>query len=228
MVKKVDSGRAEKSSANRARRTRRSAPEARRQILDAAEAQLAHVGPGGLRLQSIAAEIGLSHPVILHHFGSRERLIDALNARTIEQLKSATSNLVADAVTPTHTIIESLVEQVFNAVGNGLAQRLAWLASSGAAGEASIHDAISHIARLIQASGTTPPPPAESYRIALLVASSALGAAIFGSAMSAGSKNIGVTEQQAPFRAWLSDLILLYLSQSPNGLSSTAVSARPA
>ncbi|MBV1885644.1 MAG: TetR family transcriptional regulator, partial [Parvibaculaceae bacterium] len=51
-----------------AKRIRRTAEEARRLILDAAEKRLAEQGPEGIRLQDIAKDIGVSHPAILHHF----------------------------------------------------------------------------------------------------------------------------------------------------------------
>jgi AcrR family transcriptional regulator len=214
----------------RTRRTRRSAPEAKRQILDAAEAQLAQFGPGGLRLQSVAAEIGLSHPVILHHFGSREGLIDALNARTVEQLKSSMATLLAGATAPNRNLVETTLEHVFNTFGNGLAQRLAWLATSSSSGETSIHDALTEIARLVQLArvvyasqrGTPPPPFEDSRRIALLIATSAMGAAIFGVSMITSPKDAGYTEHVIPFRTWLSKLIVNYLGQFPSGMTSSA------
>ncbi len=44
-------------------------------------------GPAGLRLQEVAKAAGVSHPTILHHFGSREGLIQALNLRSVEQFR---------------------------------------------------------------------------------------------------------------------------------------------
>ncbi len=69
------------------KRIRRSAEEARRLILDAAEERLATQGPEGIRLQDIARDVGISHPAILHHFESREGLVKALINRTSEQLR---------------------------------------------------------------------------------------------------------------------------------------------
>src|SRR5688572_20963460 len=66
--------------------TRRSADEAQRVILDAAEQRLAQVGPAGLRLQEVAADAGIAHPTILHHFGSREGLIHAVVQRALGAL----------------------------------------------------------------------------------------------------------------------------------------------
>jgi hypothetical protein len=49
-----------------AKRIRRTPEEARRLILDAAEACMAKAGPAGLRLQEVAEAAGVSHPTILH------------------------------------------------------------------------------------------------------------------------------------------------------------------
>src|SRR2546421_10348142 len=67
-------------------RSRRTAEEARRLILEAAEKRLIAGGPEALRLQDLARDVGISHPLILHHFGSREGLIGALIARRLEGL----------------------------------------------------------------------------------------------------------------------------------------------
>ncbi|MDO9127858.1 MAG: helix-turn-helix domain-containing protein, partial [Parvibaculum sp.] len=71
----------EKTAEKAPKRVRRTAEEARRLILDAAEERLAKQGPEGLRLQDIARDVGISHPAILHHFESREGLVRALIAR---------------------------------------------------------------------------------------------------------------------------------------------------
>jgi AcrR family transcriptional regulator len=68
-------------------RTRRSADEARAHILDVAEKKLEEVGPGGLRLQEIARAAGISHPTILHHFGSREGLVNAVVQRSLASVQ---------------------------------------------------------------------------------------------------------------------------------------------
>jgi AcrR family transcriptional regulator len=47
-------------------------------ILEAAQKRLARLGADGLRLQDIARDVGVSHPTILHHFGSRDGLIVAM------------------------------------------------------------------------------------------------------------------------------------------------------
>src|SRR5437764_12938817 len=67
-------------------RVRRSAAEARDLILEAAEKRLIEGGPEALRLQELARDLGISHPLILHHFGSREGLIGALILRWLERM----------------------------------------------------------------------------------------------------------------------------------------------
>jgi AcrR family transcriptional regulator len=69
-------------------RPRRTAEEAQRLILDAAEKRLQTVGPAGIRLQDVAADVGVSHPTILHHFGSRELLVEAVVKRALAVLQA--------------------------------------------------------------------------------------------------------------------------------------------
>src|SRR5437016_12760729 len=106
------------------RRVRRTPEEAKRLILETAQALVARTGPQGLRLQDIAAEAGISHPLILHHFGSRAGLVRALTREAAAELKD---RLIAAMTQPEYSIGEQL-DQVFDAFHGGLAQRLAWLA----------------------------------------------------------------------------------------------------
>ena len=54
------------------KRRRLPADEAKTRILEAAQKRLTEGGPDAIRLQDLAADLGISHPAILHHFGSRE------------------------------------------------------------------------------------------------------------------------------------------------------------
>src|ERR1700683_947293 len=107
------------------KRTRRTPEEARRLILEAAQAAIARTGPDGLRLQDIAAAAGISHPLILHHFGSRAGLVRALTREAAPELKD---KLIA-AITEGSFTVEEQLDRVFEAFRGGLAQRLAWLAT---------------------------------------------------------------------------------------------------
>ena len=70
------------------RRRRRTAEEARHAILEAAQKRLAECGPEEIRLQDIASDLGISHPAILHHFGSREALMRELSRHAFESLNA--------------------------------------------------------------------------------------------------------------------------------------------
>jgi AcrR family transcriptional regulator len=107
------------------KRLRRRPEEARQSILDAAEEQIAAAGPAALRLQDVARVAGVSHPTILHHFGSREGLIKALNERALEELKNAVLEQAAESG-------EESIRLTFAAHRNGLAQRILWLLQSSA------------------------------------------------------------------------------------------------
>src|SRR6187455_592631 len=68
-------------------RRRRTAEQARDEILDAAEKRLRERGPDAIRLQEIAGDVGISHPAVLHHFGSREGLVAAVTERVMGKLE---------------------------------------------------------------------------------------------------------------------------------------------
>ncbi|WP_233224078.1 TetR/AcrR family transcriptional regulator [Amycolatopsis sp. CA-128772] len=59
-------------------RVRRPAGEARRLILDAAEELLAEGGAAAVQVRAVAARVGMTDAGISHHFGTRDRLLEAL------------------------------------------------------------------------------------------------------------------------------------------------------
>ena len=67
---------------------RRDLAETRAAILDAAEQRLIAGGPDAIRLEKIAADVGLSHPAILHHFKSREGLVQAMVLNGLRRFQS--------------------------------------------------------------------------------------------------------------------------------------------
>jgi len=194
-------------------RVRRSPEEARRLILATAQALIARTGPEGLRLQDIAAEAGISHPLILHHFKSRAGLVRALTRQTAAEFKD---RLVAALAQPELTT-EALIDRVFDAFAGGLAQRLAWLAimdpegmdPEGEADEpATVQSEIAetlHMRRLAAA-----PPGREVTRedtqwLMHLVAIAAFGEAMHGVRLRRG---LGCDEGETRrFRAWFAALI---------------------
>jgi AcrR family transcriptional regulator len=119
------------SSKTTAPRKRRTAEEARTAILDAAERLLVASGPAGIRLQEVAAEVGVSHPTVLHHFGSREGLVEAVVARALDSLH-------ADLLSASQTApkgpdqVAVLLDRVYEVLAKGgHARAFLWLSLSG-------------------------------------------------------------------------------------------------
>lgn len=109
-------------------RTRLSAEDAKKAILDVAERQLREVGPEGLRLQAIAEEVGVGHSALLYHFGSREAIVDAVVQRIVVQTFEREIDVVEQGVLDPQAAFDRLFETMG---GKGTNRLLAWLALSG-------------------------------------------------------------------------------------------------
>jgi TetR/AcrR family transcriptional regulator, repressor for neighboring sulfatase len=199
------------------KRLRRTSEEARRLILDTAQRLIARTGPEGLRLQEIAAAAGISHPLILHHFGSREGLVRALTQEAVAELRDTLIAAMAGA----EYSLEQQLDRVFDAFRDGLAQRLAWLATvdpeGKAAGAATI---IRDIADSLHARRVAAAPPgtaierADTEALVHLVGIAAFGEALFGARLrrSAGVPQTAETERS--FRQWFAALLREHVARS--------------
>jgi AcrR family transcriptional regulator len=112
-------------------RRRRTPEEARSETLIAARKLLLEEGPDAVTLQRLAAELGMTHSNLLHHFGSAGELQSALMAMMVRDLTAAVdgaiSHLKSDAGAP-----RALIDMVFDAFDKGGAGKLAaWIAVSG-------------------------------------------------------------------------------------------------
>src|SRR5215469_16716839 len=115
-----------------ARRARPEPGRARDAILEAAERRLREAGPGAIRLQDVAAEVGVSHPAVLHHFGSREGLVRAVVSRAIAKLQDDLASALAAQFERGRPDGADLFERVFAVLfDEGHARLLAWLLLSG-------------------------------------------------------------------------------------------------
>src|SRR5580704_3265015 len=112
-------------------RKRRTGEEARTAILDAAERLLVVAGPAGIRLQEVARDVGVSHPTVLHHFGSREGLVEAVVARALDSLhRSLLAAVGASPQGPDQ--LAALLDSCYDAlVRSGHGRAFVWLALSG-------------------------------------------------------------------------------------------------
>ena len=165
-----------------AKRVRRTPEQARRLILDAAQASMVSRGPAGIRLQDVARAAGVSHSNVLHHFGSRAGLIEALNRRTLDDLKTRLFEVMEAA----HSSAEDIIGPAFAAYRDGLAQRTLWVlqapARRGGQNLLAFDDIVDalHARRLAAAPGV-PVDKAQTRAIVHLTTIAAFGDALIGS-----------------------------------------------
>lgn len=70
---------------------------ATREILDAAESQLAEDGPAALSLRAVARSLGMTVQALYHYFPSRDSLVTALVAKAYDDLADAVQTAVDTA-----------------------------------------------------------------------------------------------------------------------------------
>ena len=88
-------------------------------------------GPDAVTLKAVAAEIGMTHTNLLHHFGSAEELQSALMSKMVRDLNAALGDAVAH-LRSKEGAPRALVDMVFDAFDKGGAGQLAaWIALSG-------------------------------------------------------------------------------------------------
>jgi AcrR family transcriptional regulator len=197
-----------------AKRIRRTPEDARRVILDAAEASMAAVGPAGIRLQDVATAAGVSHPTILHHFGSREGLIMALNLRTLEDLRANLLHGMTD-----HPESDDPIGQTFAAYRNGLAQRMMWLMQSaplpGPHGLTMFEEIVQalHKVRLSVAQPGAVVDEADTRAIVHLTTLAAFGDAILGPRLRQAEDADAEVAQRRRFETWFEALISGFIAR---------------
>jgi AcrR family transcriptional regulator len=189
-------------------RKRRTAEDARTAILDAAEQRLVASGPAGIRLQEVAADVGLSHPTLLHHFGSREGLVEAVVARALDSLHATLLDAVRGSPQGPGQLTK-ILDGVFEAlVNHGHGRAFLWLALSGYAPtmEALRVQALAeavHAVRCEHRRGEDPMPTFEdTYFTVLLPALALLALSVTGRPGHEGEGDDEVCGATR-FRAWL-------------------------
>src|SRR5436190_1423904 len=105
-------------------RRRRTSQFARAEALAAARKLLLEKGPAGLTLKAVAAEVGVTHANLLHHFGSAGGLQTELMTAMLRDL----STVLRDVVTrlrAREATMDEVVALSFDAFGEGGAGHLA-------------------------------------------------------------------------------------------------------
>jgi AcrR family transcriptional regulator len=110
---------------------RRTVAEARRLILEAAERRLAAGGPDAVRVQAVAADIGVTDAAVHYHYGSRQGLLDAVVRRAGRRLRDGLRAVVAGS-DPDTLDIGALVDQLRSTLDTeGQARLTAWMTLAG-------------------------------------------------------------------------------------------------
>jgi len=196
-------------------RRRRSAEEARRVILEAAQKRLAECGPEEIRLQDIASDVGISHPAILHHFGTREGLMAAVAAHAMQTLNRDLVEAMSGPAVPTALELLAQVRETLD--DRGHARLVAWMVLTGRDGGDEDRDPIMlrqlgealHARRVetARAEGREPASLEDSLFTVMLVASAFFGDALIGSILRR-SAGLGDDEDgQRRFDRWFADFL---------------------
>jgi AcrR family transcriptional regulator len=192
------------------RRRRLSADEAREAILAATEKRLREVGPDALRLQEIAQDVGLSHPTVLHHIGSREALVAAVVQRSMLALEDDLIACFTGGAMPMD--IASTLHQIDEVMRvKGQARLVAWLALTQA-GTVKKESRLREVALALHAARSAlskKDAPFEDTAFGALLASVAtFGLAILGPGLL---EMLGLPSDEATqrrFREWFAALLM--------------------
>lgn len=202
------------------KRVRRSAEDARAAILDAAEKRLQDVGPAGIRLQDVAAEVGVSHPTVLHHFVSRDALVEAVIERRAGALQRDLLAALAEHAGKDGDPVRELLECVAQTFGpGGHARIVAWLSLAGRAvrkEEAAGFDAIAaatHEVRKARRRENRRPAPSyeDTYFVVMLAGLAMFGDAIAGPLLRGQTDAKESAATSTRFRAWLARVLHQHL-----------------
>lgn len=185
-------------------RRRRTAEEARAEILALAQEQLVDAGPSSLRLDDIAASMGVSRQAVLHHFGSREELLREVVREAWLGLFGELRGLVEGAGERTPARFIDQVDEVTRRRGN--ARLGAWLLLSGEGLPVSLFDGA--LAELpVGVAKATGAAPRDAQFALLLIGAALFGDAIFGERLRQALDLKDDEDARAEFRAWLTRLL---------------------
>ncbi len=187
------------------RRRRRSPEEAQAEILDAAEQLLLEGGPEAVRIRAVADAVGISHPGVLHHFGSVDALLEALHRRAARRLREEV--LAAIPADPTPQAIAAAIEQGLAKLSDPREGRLlAWLIATGRDPfPPESEHGLDFIARALHARRRDDADLDETRFVVMLGVLAAYGESLVGGPVR---RRLGLDDAAASdFRRWLVDLL---------------------
>ncbi len=201
-----------------AKRIRRTPEAAKLAILEAAERRLIEDGPDGVRVQHIAADLGITGAALHYHFGSRETLIDAVRRFSAKRLLTDIEAILEawDVDRLDLHRLSALFRKTY--ADRGAARLIFWLALSGRKPRGSgllkglieaVHQARE---RRALASGRAPPPMSDTRFVIALLSSVHAVMPVAGDALllsaAADAGKVGTKR----FLDWVVDLLDAHLN----------------
>ncbi len=189
-------------------RRRRSADQAKLEILRAAEARLIEGGPDAVRVQVVASDVGVTDAAVHHHFGNREGLLEALLRYAGRQLRLELEQAVEtwDGEEADLGALAKRIAEFYER--RGYARLAMWLSltvgpGAGSGMLASIEQAL-HQVRTRRAArvGARPPEREDSARIVALFHMIQVAEPLFGDSMRRSAGLPGTRASREAFREW--------------------------
>ena len=195
-------------------RIRRTPEQARTTILDAAEKLLLEEGLSGLKLAKVAQVVGISHPGVLHHFGSADGLLTAIHQRISLNLRQSILDAIAN---PEADPGSNQIGQILEKLGDHrTGQLLACLVAAGLdpfppVEEKGMKQVIERVHASVENAGKSYEETEFAVQLALLAM---IGDAILGKNVRTRMDVPNVDEATTKFRQNLQQLLLNQLNSS--------------
>lgn len=193
-----------------ARKTHESSGQAKTAILDAAEKLMIDVGPAGIRISAVAKLAGMAHPNIIHHFGSRDGLLEAIAKRVGEKATQRITEAIRQATQANREDKVAAMTHVLDVAYAGDQGRIAvWLHMSGA--ESSFKENMQNIVELSQSLRRSIDPQANlenTERLVMLVTLALVGEVVSGESVKEALGFDADKGSRANFRQWLAEILL--------------------
>ncbi len=209
-----------------AKKTHKSPEHAREVILDAAQKTVFEVGPAGLRISAVAKQANMAHPNIIHHFGSRQGLLNALAKRVAERATDRITIAISKAVQAAPEDRVLAMTQVLDTAYPGAEGKVAvWMHLSGA--ETSIKENMQRIVEFSHQLRTKIDGDVNlenTNRLVMLVTLALVGEVISGPGIKDALGYGPEQANRAHFRQWLAEILLnLSDSELTTSLSNAAL-----
>jgi AcrR family transcriptional regulator len=196
-----------------AKRIRRTPEAAKLAILEAAERRLIEDGPDGVRVQHIAADLGITGAALHYHFGSRETLIDAVRRFSAKRLLTDIEAILEawDVDRLDLHRLSALFRKTY--ADRGAARLIFWLALSGRKPRGSgllkvLIEAVHQTReRRAVASGRAPPPISDTRFVIALLSSIHAVIPVAGDALLLSAAAEAGEQDVERFLDWVVDLL---------------------